>query len=310
MSPDKYDNLSNYELPEIYSKPLYHTMLEILEHGIDPFNILTMFKYEEIQYNYNLLIRMGVINSLGKITQIGKFIKRIPMGIRNAVALYKWLETGQPVYPGLVLLTMIDSFGSYFVYPLKKEQSHAEYMMELLNHRKKYYNPLEGKSDIHTYSNIWNIMLDEIDLSSDFSSISFERSIDEWSKNNFINSEILLEVNTVVNGILKILQEVVKEERNYDIGSFDTDNTVSLIGPIIADIYSDRMFKIFDNKSVRIRYFDPLNQDGKFYKIDSQQSINNIERNVPEIVYGLITSTISSNYSSDFHLISCSLVLD
>jgi len=315
---EKYERLLDYELSEIYSRPLYHTMLEMLEHNLDPFNVLTMFNREELDRNYDLLIKLGVINSLGKVTDIGKFIRKIPLGIKNAVGLYKWLQTGYPVYPGLVLLTMIDSFGSYFVYPLKSNQSHSEYNLELLEHRKKYFNPFEGKSDIHTYSNIWNIMLDEINflsrtdeissLPSKISSLSnpsLDNEISDWSKNNYINTEILLEVNKVVTGISFILQSESKSG-NYDVGTFDTDNTVSLIGPILADIYSDRTFNILDKKSVRIRYYN----NEKYYKIDSQQSINSIERNTPDIVYGLITSTISSTYTSDFHLISCSLVID
>lgn len=143
LSLEDYNKLLEYELPEIYSRPLYHTMLEMLEHNIDPFNILTIFNNEELQHNYNLLVKLGVINSLGKVTEIGKFIKKVPLGIRNAVALYKWLQTGYPVYPDLVLLTMIDSFDSYFLYPLKSNDNNAEYNLELLNHRKKYFNPFE-----------------------------------------------------------------------------------------------------------------------------------------------------------------------
>lgn len=39
-------------------------------------------------------------------------------------------------------------------------------------------------------------MLDETD---------FNDEIDQWARNNFINSEKMLEVNNVVNGILQIL---------------------------------------------------------------------------------------------------------
>jgi len=292
ISEEDYSKLQEHSLPEIYREPLYQTMLTLMNNGLNPFDILTIFPSSELENNYNMLIRLGIIDATGTPTDISSFVQKIPLGLRNAVALYEWLQTGYPAYPGIVLLTMIDSFdSSLFVYPERNDESHAEYDLELLNHRKRHFNPFEGKSDVHTYSNIWNIMLDEIISESSFDSMK------EWCLTNSINFEKILEVNTVTQNILQTLNIT-------EVGPFDTDHTVSLLFPILSDIYSDRKFTIVNKSNVSIKY---QNQNGIYYKIDSLQSISSIEREVPNVVYGLITSTISSQYAPDFHLISCSL---
>lgn len=293
ISKENYSKLKERSLPGIYSEPLYQTMLTLINNGINPFDILTVFSHEELKRNYNMLIELGIINTIGVLTKLATFVQNVPLGLRNAVALYEWLQTGYPAYPGIVLLTMIDSFSSHenlFVYPNRNDESHSEYDLELLEHRKRHFNPFEGKSDVHTYSNIWNIMMDEIqDLN--------EKNMEEWCAMNSINFKKILEINTVVNNILQTLNIT-------EVGTFDTENTVSLLFPILIDIYSDRKLTIVNKSDVLIKYQDP---DGKYYKMDSLQSINSIERDVPDVVYGLITSTISSSYAPDFHLISCSL---
>jgi len=272
-------------------------MLELIENRINPYDVLSIFPKKELDHNYNLMLKLGVIDVTGNVTKLGKFTKEIPLGLRNSVSLFRWLKLGYHPYPAIVLLSMVDSFGkSYFVYPLReKSLSHAEYNLELLEHHKRHFSPFEGRSDVHTYSNIWNIMMDEVGGPNVPSS-----DIIDWCEDNAIRYKNISEVMVVVNNINNIINPDNTE------GPFDTDNTLELLGPILSEVYSDKVFKYDPSGGVRVRYTD---NDKKYYKIDSQNSINSIERELPETIYGLITSTISSKYGPDFNLISCSLVL-
>jgi len=301
MTKILFDKLRDHTQSMIFHIPIHNIMLELIDNGIKPYDILNIFPKKELDYNYNMMVRLGVIDITGSVTELGNFTRELPLGLRNSVALYRWLELKVPPYPAIVLLSMIDSFGkSYFVYPLREYGlSHTEYNLEMLEHRKRHFNPFEGKSDIHTYSNIWNIMMDEVGGPNVPSS-----DIIDWCEDNSIRYDIISEVMTVIHNITEILK--TKVSGNIEIGPFNTDNTLRLLGPILANVYSDRLFKYVSNGGVRVRYED---NDGKYYKIDSQNSINSIEREIPDIVYGLITSTISSKYGADFHMISCSLVL-
>lgn len=324
---DLFDKLTPKLGPEIYRTPLSDVVLELLNHNIRPHEVLTMFSTEDIDKTIGLMRRLGVINTINKVTDIGRFVTKVPLGLRNAVCLWEWIDkvgsnklgsSKVSAYPAIVLLSMIDSFGkSYFVYPFRdSELTHAEYNLELLEHRKRHYTPFEGESDVHTYSNIWSVMMDEVGGPY----VPFT-DIKEWCQDNAIQWENISEVLLLTDRIKKILdnnqgnnnqgennEDENKEDENKEgeIGPFETDSLIELLGPIIAQVYSDREFHLSSGDSVRVRYSD---NEGKEYKIDNQYSINTIERDTPETIWGLITTTFSSKYTSDFHTVPCSLVL-
>lgn len=296
ISKESYDKLEDSEEPEIFRTPIYNIMLELYNAGIDPYQILTVFDNEILNENYNLLIKWGIINVNNKLTEIGNFVKKLPLGLRNSLSLYY-----NRTLPSIILMSMIDSFlQPYFVLPLKGDISHAEYNLQLLEHHKKYISPFEGKSDVHTYAKIWNIMVDEISIEGP-SGVSSEYGIYEWCQDNFIRYENILEVISVSQIICNELG--IKMEYK----SFDIQNSVTGLGQELSRIYSDRKYTRDNENIVRVTYHQDQHLNKK-YKIDTQ-AVNSIERDKPDIVYGLITSTISSTYGPDFHLISCSLVL-
>lgn len=296
ISQQEYNRIPDTTKPEIYRNPLHYTMLELMDNNINPFEVLDIFPEKSLNHNYDLILRLGIINTNSKVTTMGKTIKNIPLGLRNSVALYRYVQLSNSKninpYPAIVLLTMIDSFSpsSYFIYPLKNNKtSRPDYNLELLEHRKRYFYPFEGRSDVHTYSNIWNIMMEELGNYS-------ENNIKEWCDNNFINFDIIKEVLDVTIIISDTLRRMNLE---VTITTFDTDEIMDILGPILSDIYSDRTMILSNG-----RY---LGSDKNVYKTDTL-SINSIDRNKPDKVIGLVTSKISSSYGADFHLISCSLV--
>jgi HrpA-like RNA helicase len=292
--------LDNNNILEIFRTPLYQTMLGLYENGINPYNILEgIFTKDELDRNHSLMVKLGVIGINGNPTVISKFISKLPLGMRNSVSLYKWIEKEYPLYPAIVLLSMIDCFSElpYFVYPDRENGvSDSEYNLELLEHRKRHFNPFEGISDIHTYSNIWNTMMD------DFGGPDAPTTdIKVWCEDNSIRYEIILEVISIINIIINELERL----HDIEVGPFETDTTMELLTPILSNTYNDKEFKLYNGDIVRVRY----EKDHKYYSIDNQYSINSINMNKPETVYGIITSTIKSDYSSDINLISCSLVI-
>ncbi len=295
-----YNKLSEKMSPEIYRVPLHWIMLELIENGIYPFDLLDMFDKDILNHTYKLITRFRFINTNGKITNVGKFVTKIPYGIRQAAALYQWLENDYQPYPAITILSMIDAVGkSYYVYPLRNSNtSHSEYTLELLDHRKEYFEPFAGASDVHTYGHIWETMMNEVGL--DVSS----SDIQSWCVNNYIRYENISEV-LYLN---RVVSEEISKNRSepIEIGPFDSNNLLDLIGPILVNIYGDRRLVLEDTNSVvRVRY---LGDDNKYYKINDRNGINTIEMDIPKIIFGLITSTIKSKYTSDFNTVICSLV--
>ncbi len=300
ITQDLYERLLKDIEPEIYRVPLHWIMLELTSNGIDPFQILDIFDKSILEHMYNLMLRLRLINTNGKVTNIGHFTTTVPYGIRQAAALYYWLDKEYPPYPAIAMLSMIDSFGkSYYIYPMRdNDTTHAEYNLELLEHRKVYFEPFAGPSDVHTYGNIWTSMSDEVGGPDVPSS-----DVRKWCKDNFIRYENILETISLNRRVINTLNE--NRSENIEIGPFDSDNLLDLLGPILVDIYHDRKL-VFDNRTeVRVRY---IGSDMKYYKINDQNGINTIEMDTPTIIFGLITSTVKSEYTTDFHTVVCSLV--
>ena len=301
MTQDLFNRLVNQVEPEIYRVPLHGIMLELIENGIDPFQVLDMFDSDNLNKLYSLLLRLRLINTNGKITEGGKFVMIIPYGLRQGVILYNWLQHEYPPYPAIAILSMIDALGkSYYVYPLRDEDtSHAEHNIELLEHTKQYFEPFSGQSDVHTYGHIWTTMMDEVGGDEALSS-----DVKDWCHDNYIRYENISEVISLNQVVINILNQ----NRSIDIeaGPFDSNNLIDMMGPILTDVYHDKrlILDTSDNNVVRVRYLDPENN---YYKIDRGYSITTIEMDRPQIIFGLITSTISSKYTSDFNTILCSL---
>lgn len=295
-----FNKLPEFEKSEIERVPLYFVMMELIDNGLQPYDILSGFDKNNLDYSYGLMIRLGIIDALGRISEIGKFIQMFPYGIRQGVALYHWVKKEYPIYPAVVLLSMIDIFNrSYFVYPVKtEEQSQALYNMETINHRAEYFTPFSGPSDIHTYGHIWNTMIDEVGSDSVLTDIS------QWCEDNYIYLPNMLEVITLNRMVLAQIETMVSDP--IEKGVFDTDSLVDLLGPILIEVYQDRQLVLDPTNGSRARYQD---SNGSYYKIDTVYSVNNIEIDRPEIIYGLIISIIESKVSSDFRTVPVSLIL-
>jgi hypothetical protein len=246
------------------------------------------------------MLNLGVINTLGKVTSTGNFILKLPYGIRQSVTLYRWKNQDYPLYPAIVILSMIDSYGkSYYVYPNRtNDTTNAEYNLELLEHKKQYFLPFARKSDVHTYANIWSVIMDEVGGPEVPSS-----DIKMWCNDNFIRFENISSVISLSNRVMDILNKDLSVP--IRVGPFNADNLMDLVGPILVDVYSDKRMTLDPHTQVRVRYIDG---DNKFYKINNQDSINTIEMDQPVIVFGLITSTIKSEYTSDFNTIVICMV--
>ena len=316
ITEELFNKLQETIEDEIYRVPLHLIMLELIENNIDPLMVIGD-EFDNMKKMYSLMTRLELIDSLGNITDIGSFIKIIPYGIRQAVALWTWLDNKYPPYPAITILSMIDSLGkSYYVYPYREGRSNAEHNLELLEHRKEYFEPFSGPSDVHTYAYIWNTMMEEVNGAD-----ASNADIKNWCENNYILYENISEamtLNKIVLGGLDRYEyshdsisdryDESQEDATIEIGPYDPDNLMALLGPILAQVYHDKRLILdgSDNNVVKVLYNDGNMNN---YKIDSMYGINTIDMDKPVIIYGLMSSVISSEYTSDFTTVICSLVV-
>jgi len=287
ISKRSFDNLAEIDKPAILRVPLQKIMLELMENKMDPFEVLSIYTQNELRRMYQLLIDNSAIEVTGQISSLGQFIQKIPYGIRQSLALFHWINKGYDPYQAIPILSMIDCYSqSYFTRPLRHvDELHTDYTVRLEGHYADYLSPYEGKSDIHTYGYLWEIVNQQ------------SGDLKTWCQENSVNYK---QIDEVVDLNHKVLNIINKPTTVYD------PTSINQLVPILANVYSDRKFELDRSNSViRVRYVDDkLN----YYKIDSR-SVNSIEADAPNHVYGLIISIIQSEYANDFRSISVSLVM-
>jgi hypothetical protein len=342
MTENTYTKLKPYQKGEIYNVPIDFTIMSMINENLDPYDILLIdsdrnseqddnnmfFNKNDIDYSYNLLINLGIIGPTGNITSIGEFVQALPYGVRQGTILYHYInsthdtqEINRFLYSCIVILSMIDIFDrSYYIYPYKlqtnKVYDHALYNMETINHRSTYFEPFAGRSDLHTYGYIWNTLLEEVDINN-------ITDVMKWCDDNYIYFYNILEVINLTNMVINILKPSLDLDQQNTY--FDFNRVLEYLDPILKQVYNDKKLYLNTNSDTIITYLDEKigtssnsqdykigtnSQDynGNVYKIDSLYAINTIETESPDIIYGIATSVISSDNSSDFRTIAISYI--
>lgn len=287
-----YSNLDIHTSEDINKYPLHHVMLELYENNVNPYDILQpLFDSDALDFMKEYMIKFNLIDDNYNITNVGKFIKRLPLGLRLSICLFEWIQNNDYVYPGIVVMSLIDNYADdYFIWPINDENTIlAEFNIERVEYTKEYFNRFRGNSDVHTYLNIWTTMTKEIkELKDEF--------ITKWCNDNNINSKRMIQTKNIINDIINICSV---ENLNTGIVSFTNTKTTDLLSPIIEKVYPDKKYNLETENKYKDSY-------GNYYTNDSD-SINNIDKNAPLILYGIITSTVKSDYG-DFNYLSCSFV--
>ena len=316
ISESSYNMLPDTTIEEIFRIPTHLVMLEILDNGLDPMKILDMYSKKDLKRDYNLMLKFGVINVVGKITKLGKFCLQLPFGLRQSVALWRYNKLNKPLFPAIVLLSMIDNVeNSYYSIPIRKsDESIPEFDSIRKEFNKTYLSRFTGKDDIETYSNIWSSMLDDLE---GFNSSS--NDLRKWCNNNGLDFNQINLVKMLIESVIDKMDNYLMNDNDNDdgvvVGPFTTQGIMKILSPILKDIYSDKVFTLNNDNNGNdvVKKYIPgnkenkNNKDNKTYTVDSVMSLNTIDTDGPEKVYGLITSTINSNVGN-FNTLVCSLI--
>lgn len=297
-TPAFFEKLSEQRKEEIERIPVYNSVMEILDIGLDPKIILTDLPKNKLQHSINLLEQLGMITESGVVTEIGHFSTEFPLGVRLTAVLYRWYRAGNPLFPGIVLCAMVDSFGPpYFFYPRKRSEiSMSDYRMQLDKHIDEYFNGFRGRSDLDTLINIWNDLIDTLQGLN-----HRPKDLLEWCQRNSMNHKKIREIFKIVQACVTIsmrLGMLIK------VGPFTTEGLIKAIRPIIAEVYSDRVFKQGKVPSV---YWDMNTKE--HYNLDSRQSVNNLSNPYPPYVVALITTEFGGR-NTPVRVITCALDLE
>lgn len=166
---EDYSRMSDHRDPEIIRIPIHEQILELINSGLDPYEVLkdSVPGYDinrKVEDSIEVLKGLGMIGPDGTITEMGRFSPRYPLSVRNSAVLYYAVVKDQLIFPYVVVLALIDSYGpSYFSYPPRsEEQSDNEYNEFRENHRYKYFRKYEGRDDMETFIYMWDDMIKSV----------------------------------------------------------------------------------------------------------------------------------------------------
>jgi len=235
---EKYETLPENKQPEINRIPIYGVIMEILNSGLIPENILISLDTDKIKESEKLLFKLGMINEKREVTKMGEFSVTVPLSVRNSSFLYRWREAKYPDFPGLVFASLIDGYGpSYFFTP--RSEFHSNEKMEL--HRIKWFNIYFADNEVLSLLKMF------VDLASYLGQLETSDSKDKYVKNR---TKKYCDIHSLNYKKIREFQNILKKGisiLNCEAQNFRIENVLKAAIPILQVTHSDLVMKRKNN---------------------------------------------------------------
>jgi HrpA-like RNA helicase len=287
---DFYLKLQDERVDEIYRVPIHFSILELLNAGysVDDIEstpvhrgVLDLVSPSKINASLRLLNKLNLIDDKS-ITESGSLAFRLPLSIRNGSTLLKWLEN-YPAYPGIVAITMIDSYGpSYFHFPRKTPSMTNSAYERILLKRKRRFNKYRGFSDVDTLLNIWV----EFITAKGFDPGDGDTA--SWCRKEQIDVRLWINMKHRINTILKIVKDL-----GFPIekGQFTVSNVSTALKQVFSETYSDLiMNRVITSQPTYQLASTSESQTAERYYLDQRYTINNLSSDYPNQIIPLIVA--------------------
>lgn len=223
---ETYSRLERHRPPEIERVPLHTTVIELYSANLNPPDILTQVPLMSIMDSIQRLSKdqMIVQNETGvSATPLGDFVSQLPLAIEDGLALWRWLQADYPAFPGIVAVSIIDCYnGSYFWLPKLTTAAETDQYIA------KYFNEFMGPTELHTYLNLWQTLMDNFGFKP-------SREMAKWCYDNSCNYKRIQELMRVVKQCTKNISRMQRSQ--VEMGGFTTQNVYNALQPILAKIY-------------------------------------------------------------------------
>lgn len=282
---ERFESLEQHRPSEIQRVPIFETIMELLAVGLHPQNIIKDLDAKRIGSTIQLLQRIGMItddNGTITVTDSGYFAPKFHISVRNAAFLWQWIQAGYPIFPGIVVACLIDSYGpSYFWVPRRKANTPVDEHNDMVKkYKEKYFKKYLGYNDLETSLNMWH------DLVGTLGGIAMQpKKLLVWSQANSINNKKVKEMLTIVEQSVKA---AVRLGYDVQVGPFTTAGVMTAARPLLLSVYSD--MTLINKRD--INYFSPITKED--YRLDTRDTINGFVANPPIGVIALVTAEIKT----------------
>lgn len=244
-SEEIYARFEDFRPLEITRTPITDIVIECMTCGLDPVKVISDLELSKLIEAKNTLIETGCIStpevkkteqqlydekfpSLGKpkvvvvptpeVTKCGFFVSDMPMDVRNAAAMYKYLTESNSTsnFWAMVYFIVVDLYGPpLFFFPRKeKHENPKHYRARLEEHSRKYFSKFQGNNPVESLVfamyDCLHIAGAEKGLDAPFGKLRM------WAVDNSCNNKKLREIIIQIKRVQKILNYSGYESVEYD----------------------------------------------------------------------------------------------
>lgn len=285
-TPESHSRLPDNYIPEINRLPLYRTILELVSHGLEIEDMLSIYKVPKLKQYITELLSWGLLRktkSSGELfpSSAGLFISKVEIeSPRLSSILYAWYIFDYSLPLGIILISIISYITSEIFQLPVFDDSHTTRAVQDKQREEfieTYYKRFTGRTEVHTAINIWNTMNAEVGAGSSLVDIN------SWCKANHLNFKL---IRTVLKTIQKTYNEISTPLRSLDEESL-LPNVLSITVPIISLNILRRFFQYIYSDSIALREGDTskfvAQSSGEMMDINVTSLMNNYKEGGDEI---------------------------
>lgn len=251
ITKDEYTKLELFRKREIDRIPIYDIVLQLIDAGLDPRDILkiSVNRYEQAR---RVLLNFGMIENKADryfVTETGRFVSSISLSVQNAYMIYLGYQRFHEKYRANVDISaekillrsviatacMLEAFGPpYFYVPRRtRAESVGEYQARRDSHVERYHEKFRGATDIHTLVNIFWEMMSDIDVARKYDQATqgkISHYVKEWTTNNSMNNKKIKEFMLIMRDVESLIESKIKE--NTPLRSELPQNSIDRMLPL------------------------------------------------------------------------------
>lgn len=253
-SKEFYEKLEDFRPPEILRTPIADIIIEFMTIGLDPVKVITELDPVKLEEAKQVLIETGCIlvpeiikteqelhdemfpplkggakprlAPQPTVSQKGYFVAEIPMDVRNASAMFDYLNGSKEDnnFWALVAFIVVDTYGpSLFWFPRKeKNEDPKRYRVRLQGHILEHFMEFRGANPVESLCNALYHCFESLSGPSPRSTRNSDKNLDlfnnrtgldapyrkvrDWAVENSCNNKKLREIIVQIKRIQKTLQ--------------------------------------------------------------------------------------------------------
>jgi HrpA-like RNA helicase len=264
ISETAYEDLDDHRVPDIERLPLHNLVMEFLHAGVDPATSIRGICPLRVENSIELLKMLGMLQEKkGRldVTPCGSFAPTVPLGVRNAAFLWNWIQAKNPIYPGVVIASLIDSHSAGYLHIPRKRRDmgdgeYTEFCHEYINRNFKVWI---SETPLHTFLNMWLDLCDT--MKRNHFRFVVEPSafrIQRWCRDNSVQYKSIVELTTIISQTYRTVRDSYKRI-NVNISLFNPIQEMRIAMLILYNMYHDNKMRYFNKmhpKTGHVHFFD------------------------------------------------------